>query len=416
MPADAGPLPLPDGRTVLPDNRTDLLAGHHPDPPPTVSVVVPYYRDQRRLDLVLTGLSLQTHPASRLQVVVADDGSPQPPVLGALVPGVDRVVVRQADRGFRAAAARNLGAAAGEGTVLCFLDGDTVPEPAYVTRLTRLPALAPDAVTTGRRRHADLTRVDPAHLTRWLRDGVDPPPELGEPGWLADLHRRTGDLARLEDRSYEAVISAVLAVSVELFAELGGFDESFTAYGGEDWEWGFRALNAGALLSHEPAAVAWHDGPDWGARTAAEPARAAAEKAVETAHLQARVPGIATDRSGPPAVAVTVDAPPPDRAAAVAACRAAGLDAVLVPPGDLGPATLLLALAGSGAPPPPAGLAALVAEVGPGAHARVVDRVGGWDVRVTRIAALRRAARWATAFPGQDLIDRLYQTADRGRP
>ena len=44
-------------------------------------------------------------------------------------------VVRQPRDGFRAAAARNLGAGHARGRVLCFLDGDTVPEDGYVAAL-----------------------------------------------------------------------------------------------------------------------------------------------------------------------------------------------------------------------------------------------------------------------------------------
>ncbi|MBN9213031.1 MAG: hypothetical protein J0I95_16160, partial [Microbacterium sp.] len=62
------------------------------------------------------------------------------------------------------------------------------------------------------------------------------------------------------------VIGAVSACSRRLFEEIGGFDESFTAYGGEDWEWAHRAWQAGAVLAHVPEAVAWHDGPDWSGR------------------------------------------------------------------------------------------------------------------------------------------------------
>lgn len=47
-----------------------------------------------------------------------------------------------------------------------------------------------------------------------------------------------------------------------MFDATGGFDESFTAYGGEDWEWTYRAWLQGAVLAHVPQAIAWHDGPD----------------------------------------------------------------------------------------------------------------------------------------------------------
>ena len=43
-------------------------------------------------------------------------------------------------------------------------------------------------------------------------------------------------------------LSLLLLLAVEFFGEVGGFDESFTEYGGEDWEWAHRAWQAGALL------------------------------------------------------------------------------------------------------------------------------------------------------------------------
>ncbi|MDQ1085196.1 MULTISPECIES: glycosyltransferase family 2 protein [Microbacterium] len=247
----------------VPGNRWDLLADRHPEPP-RVSVVVTHYDQPRELARTLAALRHQDHPADRLEIIVADDGSPTPPV----VPDGIRLV-RQEDRGFRAAAARNLGAAAATGEVLCFLDADTAPEPAYIRRLTRLPALLPEAVTVGRRRHADLAGLDadvpvaeagPAH-------------ELPEPAWLRDAYARSENLLHADDRSYRYVISAVLACSRAFFDEVGGFDESFSSYGGEDWEWAHRAWQAGAVLAHVPDAVAWHDGPDWAGRPAADRAR-----------------------------------------------------------------------------------------------------------------------------------------------
>lgn len=257
-----------DRRWVVPGNRWDLLAGLTPVQLPSVTVVIPHFEAQRELDLVLTALSHQTHPASRLEIVVADDGSAAPPSVACAT--VDAVVVRQQRDGFRAAAARNLGAAAGAGEVIVFLDGDTVPERDYVSRISRLPALTSDALTVGRRRHADLTGWTPARLAGWL-DGTGPPPvELPEPGWLRDAYAASGDLLVADERSYRYAISAVMALSRDLWSELGGFDERFRAYGGEDWELAHRAWAAGAVLAHVPEAVAWHDGPDWAGRQSGE--------------------------------------------------------------------------------------------------------------------------------------------------
>lgn len=224
-------LPLGGDRWVVPDNRWDLLDGRRPDTAPTVSVVVPHHEAQADLDLVLTALTLQDHPATRLQVVVADDGSRVLPDTRA-AGGLDVRVVRQQRAGFRAAAARNLGAAAAEGHVVAFLDGDTVPEPGYLRALTRLPALLPDALTVGRRRHADLGGWSPARLRAWLTRGGPPPRELTEPTWLRDGYREHRDLLDVDSRSHRYVISAVMALHRDLLTELGGFDERFSSYGG----------------------------------------------------------------------------------------------------------------------------------------------------------------------------------------
>ena len=58
------------------------------------------------------------------------------------------------------------------------------------------------------------------------------------------------------------MISAVLGVDRRLWERTGGFDSSFVGYGGEDWDFGWRAWLSGADLAYSPNAVAWHDGPD----------------------------------------------------------------------------------------------------------------------------------------------------------
>ncbi|MCJ0890895.1 glycosyltransferase [Rhodococcus sp. ARC_M5] len=296
---------LPDGRWVVPGNRWDLAETVDLDP--RVSVVIPYFRQQRQLELVLGALTLQSYPARRLQVIVADDGSPEAPTVDGFRSALDITVVRQPDLGFRAAAARNLGASVAEGEILCFLDADTVPEPGYIAESVRLLASLPDALTVGRRRHADLTGRSAEDVAGWFRGESAAPPELTEPQWLRDGYRRSRHLLDADRRSYRYIISAVMSCSRELFSEIGGFDETFVGYGGEDWDFAHRAYDAGAVLAHLPHAVAWHDGPEWAERTGGDRER----KNLEALMLSSRITDPAARTHGlvyaVPEIVVVVD-------------------------------------------------------------------------------------------------------------
>ena len=212
------------------------------------------------------------------EVVVADDGSPGPAALpAAAVPGAARPAGGPRVPGRRRPQPR--GARPRTGRVLCFLDGDTVPEPGYLAAV--LDALDATAAADLRRpgRHGGgprrrpppprrPRRVDaPTGCATWF-DGARAPRrrELDEPAWLLDGFRWTDDLRAADDESYRWVIAAVLSMHRSLFDRVGGFEESFASYGGEDWEVANRCWLAGAQMRHVPEAVAWHDGVDFAGR------------------------------------------------------------------------------------------------------------------------------------------------------
>lgn len=308
----------------------------------TVDVIIPHYDDPTGLHRMITAIARQTYPRELLHIIVADDGSPQAPEITA-PEGVKVDVVKQKDLGFRAAAARNLGAAAGRGEVLCFLDCDTVPEPGYLA--AAVADMDDRTVTVGRRRHAAFPAWegsggggggvgDPL-------DGIEP---LGDPAWLDDAYRATRNLADADDASFRFIISAVLTIGRELFESVGGFDATITGYGGEDWDIAWRLWRAGARFRRVDDAVAWHDGPDWAGRSG-DDAAAAAEKNRETLALAQRITHPIARPGGVvfavPDVQVHLHRAaswaPGAVAATIAACLAAGDCRVVLPTGVADP-------------------------------------------------------------------------------
>ena len=231
------------------------------EPSLSTTVVVPYYEAPDELSLTLAGLERQTYPRNLFEVVVVDDGSDPP--LELAEPNPLRVrVIHQEDLGFGLARARNNGARAADGDLLAFLDCDMVPEADWLASHARWHHAASDLVTLGFRNHVEVAGIDAAAVR-------------GRPGSLAELfggrpvqrpewiERRmslTDDLASDADDVFRVVTGGNFAVSADFFGAVGGFDESFTQWGSEDIEFGWRAYALGAVLVPERAALCWHQG------------------------------------------------------------------------------------------------------------------------------------------------------------
>ncbi|MDE9366456.1 glycosyltransferase [Luteipulveratus sp. YIM 133132] len=253
---------------------------------PRLSVVIPYYQQPEELARCLLGLEQQTGAPS-FEVVVADDGSDTPPVLAT---DLDVRVVRQDDLGFRAAAARNLGARCARGRRLVFVDADCVPTPGFLRAMDEGSALV-----VGHRQHLDMDGWSRAELLSAFEGS---PVFLAGPAWLRHGYDETDDLRRADDASFRFVISAALSAPTDLFWELGGFDADLVGYGGEDWDLGHRWWTAGLDLLHRPEAQVWHHGPDLPGRREDW----AHVKNAETAALASRIPHPVIRGSGSPVV------------------------------------------------------------------------------------------------------------------
>ena len=232
------------------------------EPDIVVTVVIPYFEAPEALALTLAGLEGQTYPRELFEVVVVDDGSDPPLELDQPTPLHVRVI-HQEDLGFGAARARNNGARAATGDILVFLDCDMVPEAGWLAAHARWHHAAGDLVTLGFRRHVDFEGIDPGAVRGRpgsLEELLAERP-VQHPEWIERRMASTNDLTDDSDDIFRVVTSGNFGISAAFFAAAGMFDESFTQWGAEDTELGWRAYALGAVLVPERGALCWHQGP-----------------------------------------------------------------------------------------------------------------------------------------------------------
>ncbi len=230
-------------------------------PQPTASVIIPCYRQQVALDLTLEALCRQGH--GDFEVVVVDDGSPEPITAPSHIAGVPIRVVRQDRDAFGLARARNTGAAAARGDVLIFLDSDMLPVRGFVSAHLRHHT-DPLAVVVGWRGHVDVEGIGAGDVRAASESGdlgaLFADREVVHPEWIARHWERTNDLTSHHHDRWRAMSGGNLSVSKELWEAVGGADESFRQWGGEDNETAWRLLNAGARPIAERDAYCFHQG------------------------------------------------------------------------------------------------------------------------------------------------------------
>lgn len=237
------------------------LGGWHPSE--RVTVVIPAFEDPHALELTAAGLVGQTYPRELLEIVIVDDGSEPPLSLPRALDGFDARVVRQENTGFGAGRGRNRGAEEATGTILVFLDADTIPEPQLVEAHAVWHHTVADAVTLGFRTHVDVEGIDSAAITAASRAGSFDRLFDGRDQWRAEwidrFLERTGELTADRHDLFKIVTGCNLGVRARTFGAIGGM-RILGVRGVEDTQLGYRLFAHGALLVPERRAGSWHQG------------------------------------------------------------------------------------------------------------------------------------------------------------
>jgi len=260
--ADATPLAPPPATVDGNDWKSlDTASLQKFEPRLPATVAVPYYQAPDALALTLAGLERQSYPHHLFEVIVVDDGS-DPPLETPKGSPLSVRVIHQPDLGFGLARARNNGARAAQGDIVVFLDCDMIPAREWLAAHARWHHAASDAVSIGFRRHIDVAGVsadDVRHGSGTLDEMFADRP-WDRPEWIESHMTRTAELTSDDDDLFRVASGGNLGMSRHFYWEVGGNDESFTQWGAEDIEFGYRAFTLGALLVPERRALCWHQG------------------------------------------------------------------------------------------------------------------------------------------------------------
>ena len=205
-------------------------------------------RDAHLANTVL-GINRSTRTPAEIVVCYMDQASAVPPP--------SRVPLRtvHVDSGpgmpLPLGAARNAAAAAAASPALVFLDVDCIPAP------DMFDVLLTDLARSGGLVMAAPRYLEPgAQVQRWADDGVvDVLVHGSVPHHArAALSPEPGQPA-LASQEYALFWSLGFAIAQDDFRRIGGFDESFAGYGGEDTDFAFTARELGVPLAFSAAAM-----------------------------------------------------------------------------------------------------------------------------------------------------------------
>jgi glycosyltransferase involved in cell wall biosynthesis len=234
---------------------------------PKCSVIIPTYNRAALLRVTLGSLLRQTMPPAEFEVLVCDDGSTDetPEVVREFAGRLRIRSLRQADEGFRAARARNLGIAAAQAEICVFADTGMLLHSGFLAaHLARHHSTPEPLAVCGYAFCFNLDNEDAALISRTI-DADDPDASI-------ETMRRTGQWLDIREEFYAKYTddfadlpapwmifwACNASAGTEQLRRVGMFDEQFRTWGGEDVELGYRLHRDGARLVMDRDAAAIH--------------------------------------------------------------------------------------------------------------------------------------------------------------
>ena len=247
-----------------------------PAPTLKVSIVIPVYNRKEILSKTLAGIVHQTYPLELVEVIIADDGSKDHPE--ELIPMFENFFsikhVFQNDEGYRLSAVRNLGIAAASHEHIIILDCDMLPVPTLVEAYMKWLHVSQKVIVIGYRKFVCSDELSVERLIKDINPALMLPDVNSENvvitsgagptvDWRERIYSET-NMLKDDKFAFRSYCGGNVAFPKKIVDEIGGFDEDFNHWGGEDTEFGFRAEKQGYWFIPEKEALALHQEPPGG--------------------------------------------------------------------------------------------------------------------------------------------------------
>lgn len=192
-------------------------------------ITIVYNRNEHLQNLVYGLLKGQQMPS---ELIVVDIGQT---VEGIDYGGLNVKIVQQPKPSTHLplAAARNLGAQEAQTDQLLFLDVDCIPHENFVSQLIAYLKQHPKALLMGTPRYLKKKVALPIDFQELEKDSIFHP------------YRPKSTLPVERCQQYELFWSLCFGITAATFQLMGGFDEQYIGYGGEDTDFAFKARERG---------------------------------------------------------------------------------------------------------------------------------------------------------------------------
>lgn len=228
-----------------------------------VTVIIPYYRDIEVLSKSLCGLSQQTYPRERFDVLIGDESEEGVrDLVTSFQPYMSIRSIRQEHKGFRISTLLNKLVQSARNEIIVQLDFDMIPLPTHLERHMRWFCSSARVATIGPRRFIDASGISPDDLMgdiRLLKECPDIRSTSNTGGGTMDKRLTEFQYFKRHPFPGNCFHGCNVAYRKEDAVSVGLYDEDFNlSFGYEDLEFGCRLSKSGVFLVHEPGAMAFH--------------------------------------------------------------------------------------------------------------------------------------------------------------